>query len=72
MFERRFSSAHLILDGTMTDTRSGFCNSQLTSFELNGNLSDGRNVRVQIKSGFPFDTAILCIDGTPVAKKTAL
>lgn len=72
IFERKFSSAHLIIDGITADSCDGFIKSQLSDFELNGKLNDGRSVRLQIKFRFPIDYAILSIDGKPVIEKNAL
>lgn len=72
VFERRFSSAHLIINGITVDSCNGFVKSQLSDFELNGSLPDGRSVRLQIRFRFLVDHATLFIDGTPVIRKNAL
>ncbi len=72
VFDRKFSSAFLIIDGATADSCSGFVKSQLSDFALNGTLCDGRSIRLQISFRFPIDRAVLYVDGNPVIYKNAL
>lgn len=63
IFFRGLFYAKLIIDGQDFDRVEGFRQCQMSSFDLNGMLSDGRKVHLHIKLGFPPDTAFLYIDG---------
>ena len=62
IFFRGLFFAKLIIDGKDFDRVEGFRKCQMSSFDLYGKLADGRNVCLQIKLGFPPDTAFLFID----------
>ena len=72
VFFRGVFFAKLIIDGRDFDRIEGFKECQMSSFDLTGTLEDGRKVLLQIKLGFPPDTAYLYIDDVLVETRKVI
>lgn len=72
VFFRGLLRAKLIVDGVECDRQEGFAESQMSSFDLYGRLNSGEKVHLQIKLGFPSDTANLYIDGVLVEARKVI